>query len=43
MSIDLPRRRSGSRHGLNRLLLGSIAEYVVRAAPVDVLVVPPVK
>jgi nucleotide-binding universal stress UspA family protein len=31
-----------ARHGLNRLLLGSVAEKVVRSSPVPVLTVPPV-
>jgi nucleotide-binding universal stress UspA family protein len=39
--VDLIAMGTHARHGLNRLLLGSIAEYVVRAAAVDVLVVPP--
>ena len=30
-----------ARHGLNRLLLGSVAEKVVRSSPVPVLTVPP--
>lgn len=40
-SADVIAMGTHARTGLNRLLIGSCAEYVVRAAGVDVLVVPP--
>lgn len=38
---DLLALGTHGRRGVQRLLLGSVAEHVVRAVPVDVLVVPP--
>ncbi len=39
--IDAVVMGTHARHGINRLLLGSVAEKVVRSSPVPVLTVPP--
>jgi nucleotide-binding universal stress UspA family protein len=39
--VDLVAVGTHGRKGFERLLLGSVAEHVLRAAPVDVLAVPP--
>lgn len=39
--IELVVMGTHARHGFNRLLLGSVAEKVVRSSPVPVLTVPP--
>lgn len=39
--IDAVVMGTHARHGINRLLLGSVTEKVVRASPVPVLTVPP--
>jgi len=41
--VDFIAMRSHARHGLARLFLGSVADKVVRSAPVPVLVQPPRK
>lgn len=41
LGVDLIAMGTQGRTGLARLLLGSVAEYVIRAAPMDILAVPP--
>ncbi|MBL8860823.1 MAG: universal stress protein [Planctomycetes bacterium] len=41
--VDLVVMGTRGRKGLERFLLGSVADYVLRAAPTDVLAVPPAK
>jgi len=39
--VDLVALGTRGRKGLERFLLGSVADYVLRGAPTDVLAVPP--
>ncbi|TNF19367.1 MAG: universal stress protein [Rhodobacteraceae bacterium] len=41
MQADLIVLSTNSRSGLSRMLIGSVSEQVLRASPVDVLVMPP--
>ncbi len=41
--VDLVAMGTRARKGVERFLLGSVADYALRAAPTDVLAVPPVR